>query len=108
MDIHHIASGISMIGTGFGLFSRVPQVYRTYKTKSAKDLSDKTLMMNITANSCFLFYAIVNEQYPIMGNCLSVITLESALLYMKNKFKIMKKSSSGIDLLDLENDLNES
>jgi len=29
-------------------------------------------------------------------------------LYMKNKFKVMKKSSSGIDLLDMENDLNES
>ena len=108
MNIHHIASGISMIGTVFGLFSRVPQVYRTYKTKSAKDLSDKTLMMNITANSCFLFYAIVNEQYPIMGNCLSVVVLEGMLLYMKNKFKVMKKSSSGIDLLDMENDLNES
>ncbi len=106
MDIHHIASFISMMGTGFGLFSRVPQVYRTYTTKSANDISSQTLAMNITANSCFLFYAIVNGQYPIMGNCLSVITLEGALLYMKSKFKVMKKSSSGIDLLAMENELN--
>jgi hypothetical protein len=43
-----------------------------------------------------------------MGNCLSVVVLESMLLYMKNKFKVMKKSSSGIDLLDMENDLSDS
>ena len=49
-------------------------------------------MMNITADFLFLFYAIVNEQYPIMGNCFaSVITLESALLYMKNKLGNEKK-----------------
>ena len=106
-DIHVFASYVSLFGTCCGLFSRVPQVYQTYTTKSAKDLSTKTLAINITANSCFLFYTIVNEQYPIMFNCMSVITLESSLIYMKYKFKDMKKSSSGVSLVDMV-DLSDS
>lgn len=101
VNIYDIANIVSMIGTTCGLFSRVPQVYRTYTTKSAGDLSSNTMLINITANSCFLFYMIVNEQYPIMINCLSVITLEGYLIYMKHKFGKMKKSSSQTDLLDM-------
>ena len=44
--------------------------------------------LNIFANSCFLFYMIVNEEYFIMFNCLSVITLEGSLLYMKKNLNI--------------------
>ena len=106
VDIHVFANYVSFIGTVCGLFSRVPQVYQTYTTKSAKDLSTKTLSINITANSCFLFYSIVNGQYPIILNCLSVITLESSLVYMKRNFKDIKKSSSGLSLVDMVDNEN--
>jgi uncharacterized protein with PQ loop repeat len=99
--IYNVASFVSMIGTCFGLFSRVPQVYKTYTTQSAGDLSNQTMLINITANSCFLFYTIVNEQYPIMLNCLSVITLEGSLVYMKHRFGQLKKSSSQTNLIDV-------
>ena len=99
--LNNIANIVSMIGTCCGLFSRVPQVYRTYTTKSAGDLSTNTMIMNITANSCFLFYTLVNEQYPLMINCLSVITLEGSLVIMKQKFGTMKKTSSQTDLLSM-------
>ena len=107
VNIYEIANGISMIGTLCGLFSRVPQVYRTYTTKSAGDLSTNTMLINITANSCFLFYMIVNGEYFIMFNCISVITLEGSLLYMKNHFKHMKKSSSQKSLVDMIDMVNE-
>jgi len=103
-SIHEIANFASIIGTCCGLFSRVPQVYRTYKTKSANDLSTNTMVINITANTCFLFYMIVNEQYPIVINCLSIITLEGSLIYMKNKFGKIKKSSSQTDLSKMNKD----
>ena len=104
--LKNFANFISVIGTGCGLFSRVPQVIKTYKSKSANDLSDKTMFINIFANSCFLFYMVVNEEYFIMFNCISVITLEGSLLFMKSKFKHMKKSSSQKSLVDMveEND----
>ena len=99
--LKNLANAISLIGTGCGLFSRVPQVIKTYKSKSANDLSNHTMGLNIFANSCFLFYMIVNEQWFIMINCLSVITLEGSLMLMKYNFKDMKKSSSGTSLVDL-------
>ena len=104
MIIEDIANIVSFIGTCCGLFSRVPQVYQTYTTKSAKDLSTKTLLINISANSCFLFYSIVHLQYPIILNCMSVITLESSLIYMKKTFGNVKKSSSNTNLIELELD----
>lgn len=104
VSIEYIANIVSIIGTCCGLCSRVPQVIKTYKTQSACDLSTQTMAINITANSCFLFYTIVHEQYPIMINCLTVITLESSLIYMKKKFGNMKKSSSQTDLLQMNLD----
>ena len=107
VNIHTLATYVSTLGTCSGLFSRVPQVYKTYKSKSAKDLSNHTMLINIGANSCFLFYTIVNEQYPIMLNCLSVIALEGSLVYMKHSFGQMKKSSSQTSLINLNELVNE-
>ena len=110
-NLETIASFVSLFGTCCGLVSRVPQVYKVYKSQSANDLSENTMRLNITANSCFLFYTLVHRQYPIMFNCLSVITLEGSLLYMKHKFGKMKKSSSqtslvGMDLSAMVNEEN--
>tara|TARA_Y100000389_G_scaffold50655_4_gene46360 strand:- start:1262 stop:1597 length:336 start_codon:yes stop_codon:yes gene_type:complete len=102
ISIESVANVVSIVGTCCGLFSRVPQVYKTYMSRSANDLSSQTLAINITANSCFLFYTIVHEQYPIMLNCITVITLESSLIYMKHKFGQMKKSSSQTDLIGMD------
>ena len=102
ITIEGIANVISMVGTACGLFSRVPQVYKVYTTKSAGDLSSQTMAINITANSCFLFYTLVHQQWPIMLNCLSVITLESSLVCMKYKYGQMKKSSSQTSLVAMD------
>jgi len=101
-NLETIASFVSLFGTACGLVSRVPQVYKVYKSQSANDLSENTMRLNITANSCFLFYTLVHQQYPIMFNCLSVITLEGSLLYMKHKFGKMKKSSSQTSLIGMD------
>ena len=69
--IHEIANFASVIGTCCGLFSRVPQVYQTYKTKSANDLSTNTIVINNKANTYFYCIWVYDEQYPIMINCLS-------------------------------------
>ena len=110
-NLETIASFVSLFGTACGLVSRCPQVYKVYKSQSSNDLSSNTMQLNITANSCFLFYTLVHQQYPIMLNCLAVITLEGSLLYMKHKFGKMKKSSSqtslvGMDLSAMVNEEN--
>ena len=108
ISLKDIANMISLVGTGCGLFSRVPQVYKTYKSQSANDLSSQTMMINITANCCFLFYSIIHEQYPILLNCTSVIILEGSLVYMKYKFGKIKKSSSQTSLVDMVQEDEES
>ena len=100
-NLETIASFVSLFGTACGLVSRVPQVHKVYKSQSSNDLSENTMRLNITANSCFLFYTLVHKQYPIMMNCLSVITLEGSLLYMKKRFGQMKKSSSQTSLVNM-------
>ena len=65
VSIEQVSNIVSIIGTCCGLCSRVPQVIKTYKTQSAGDLSSQTMAINITANSCFLFYTIVHQQYPL-------------------------------------------
>ena len=102
ISIESVANVVSIVGTCCGLFSRVPQVYKNYMSRSADDLSSQPLAINITANTCFLFYTIVHEQYPIMLNCITVITLESSLIYMKHRFGQMKKSSSQTDLIGMD------
>ena len=92
---------VGLFGAFLSGITFFPQVYRTYTTKSAGDLSTNTMVINIVANSCFLFYTLVNEQYPLMINCISVITLEGSLVYMKQKFGKMKKTSSQTDLLSM-------
>ena len=89
------------LGLCVDCFLVFPQVYKVYKSQSAGDLSSQTMAINITANTCFLFYTVVYQQWPIMLNCLSVITLESSLVYMKRKYGTMKKSSSQTSLVDM-------
>ena len=52
VDIFDIANGVSLIGTCLGLFSRVPQVYRTYKSKSANDRSASKSQDRISSLMC--------------------------------------------------------
>ena len=58
--------------------------------------------VSLFGTACGLFYTLVHEQYPIMMNCLAVITLEGSLLYMKHKFGNMKKSSSQTSLVGMD------
>ena len=104
MDITDVANIISLFGTLCSLFSRIPQIYKIYKSKSANDISSKSLVINITANSCFLFNTLVNKNYTISMNCIIVITFESTIIFMKNKYTHIKKSSSGLSLVDMIDD----
>ena len=54
--------------------------------------------MNIAANMCFLSYSVVHEQWPIALNNIAVVTLDGTLLYMRCKFRSLKKRHSETDL----------
>ena len=97
-----VTSVISLVGTALGVSSRVPQIIRVYQRKSAEDLSGRALVMNITANGCFLIYSASHAQWPIALNNIAVIALDGTLLALRQRYRGIKKRSSETDLTLLE------
>ena len=83
-DIYDVANVVSVIELVVVYFRVSLRFTKLINHVQQKTFQVQTMAINITANSCFLFYSLVNAQYPIMLNCLSVITLEGSLIYMKN------------------------
>ncbi|SEK91601.1 MtN3 and saliva related transmembrane protein [Aquimarina amphilecti] len=65
----------------------LPQVYKTWKTKSAESLSLSMLLIFVTGVSCWLGYGLLIKSLPII--LCNLITLISGflLLYFKIRYK---------------------
>jgi len=66
--------------------SLVPQVIKTWKTKSADDFSLAMLLTWCTGIACWVFYGILMAAEPIIFWNLGTLLLAGAILVMKNKF----------------------
>lgn len=67
-------------------FVFVPQVIRTWKLKSARDLSMATLVMMCTGLALWVIYGMLTGQVPVIAANSIVLLLTSAILVMKIKF----------------------
>lgn len=67
-------------------FVFVPQVIRTWKLKSARDLSMATLVMMCTGLALWVIYGALTSQAPIIAANGIVLALASAILVMKIKY----------------------
>lgn len=97
---------VSLCGTAMGITSRIPQIVRVWQRRSGDDLSARALGLNIAANLCFLTYSATHAQWPVAINNLAVVLLDGTLIGLRNKFRGMKKSSSGTDLAMLGEERN--
>jgi MtN3 and saliva related transmembrane protein len=66
--------------------SLVPQVIKTWKTKSADDFSLAMLLTWCTGIACWVFYGILMAAEPIIFWNLGPLLLAGAILAMKIKF----------------------
>ena len=66
--------------------SLVPQVIKTWKTKSADDFSLAMLLTWCTGIACWVFYGILMAAEPIIFWNLGTLLLAGAILVMKIKF----------------------
>lgn len=65
----------------------LPQVYKTWKTKSTKDLSFSWIAIFWTGLALWIIYGIMISQFPvILWNVISLILL-SVLFFFKLKYK---------------------
>ena len=67
-------------------FVFVPQVIRTWRLKSARDLSMATLVMMCAGLVLWVIYGALTNQTPVIAANGIVLFLASAILVMKIKF----------------------
>ena len=65
----------------------LPQVIKTWKSKSAKDLSLGMFLMFVLGVILWLIYGILIDSLPVMLANGATLLLSSALLYFKLVFK---------------------
>ncbi|MFH1224435.1 MAG: SemiSWEET family transporter [Candidatus Diapherotrites archaeon] len=64
----------------------LPQLFRTWTTKSAKDLSLWTLLIILAGSVLWLAYGIMIENMPVIATNTASITIVTALVWMKVKY----------------------
>ncbi len=85
MDTNNI---IGYVGTGVLAITLIPQVYKTFRSKQANDLSWTYLFLQIVANILFIIYGFGIGSLPVViSNCM-VSVLSLSLVFAKCKFPI--------------------
>lgn len=80
-------SAIGLIAGALTTISFLPQVIKTWKTKSAKDISLGMFMIFCTGVLLWLIYGFMVEDIPIIVANIFTFSLASTILYFKLTFK---------------------
>ena len=78
---------IGIIGAILSGITFFPQVYRTWKLKSAKDLSLTTILIILLSNIVWLIYAFKKNDMAIIYANFFVGSCALTILYFKLKYK---------------------
>lgn len=65
----------------------LPQVYKTWKTKSAESLSLSMLLIFMVGVLCWLVYGVLIDSFPIIAANLVTAILTFMLLFFKYTYK---------------------
>ena len=82
--------GIEILGMAAGTISSVtflPQVIKTWQTKSAKDISLWMFLLVTLSVIMWLVYGILKESIPIIYTNSAVLLMSLIMLYFKWKFR---------------------
>lgn len=78
---------LGIIAGAFTTAAFLPQVIKTWKSKSAKDLSLGMFLMFVLGVILWLIYGILIDSLPVILANSATLLLSSALLYFKLVFK---------------------
>lgn len=74
-------TALGLLAAALTTFSFLPQVIKTWRTKSAEDLSLGTFSMFCTGVFCWLIYGILIEDLPvILANVVTFVLAGSVLV----------------------------
>jgi MtN3 and saliva related transmembrane protein len=65
----------------------VPQVVKTYQSRSAKDLSLGMFLIFCTGTVCWLTYGILIDNLPVIAANTVTLALSSLLLFFKFRYR---------------------
>lgn len=78
---------LGFVAAAFTTIAFLPQVIKTYKSRSAAALSLSTFSMFTAGVLLWLVYGLLSKNAPIVIANLLTLILAVSLLYMKFKFK---------------------
>jgi len=94
-----------VIGNIINIIQNIPQIIKTYKTKSTKDFSGWFLLLRIIGNIIWTAYAIsINSMLMIINNMVTILS-SSFIGYYKIKEIINERRGQG--LLEYKQTLND-
>lgn len=78
---------LGLVAAGLTTVAFIPQVHKTWKTKSAKDLSLGMYLIFTSGVVLWLIYGILREDIPIIAANAVTLSLTLVLLYFKIFYK---------------------
>jgi MtN3 and saliva related transmembrane protein len=82
---------VGFVAGFFSMISFVPQVYKTFKTKSAKGVSSQMFVIVCLSNIFWITYGLVLGQMPIIMTNIVMLSLASTQLMLKIKYDKQNK-----------------
>ncbi|PZP42393.1 MAG: hypothetical protein DI598_16985 [Pseudopedobacter saltans] len=74
-------------GSAFSIVTLIPQVIKTWKSKSVRDISFATLLIQLIQVVAWLLYGILLKNMPLIIVNLFMFTNTFLLVIMKMKYK---------------------
>ncbi|NGP75359.1 hypothetical protein G3570_01850 [Balneolaceae bacterium YR4-1] len=78
---------LGLVAAGLTTVAFIPQVHKTWKTKSAKDLSLGMYLIFTSGVVLWLIYGILRKDIPIIAANAVTLSLTLVLLYFKIFYK---------------------
>lgn len=77
---------LGLIAGGLTTIAFIPQVYKTWKTKSAKDVSMHMFVLFITGVILWIVYGIVNNAPAVLLSNMAIFMLAALQICLKIKY----------------------
>lgn len=81
---------ISFVAIFTSIVSLIPQLYKTYKSRSAEDLSMCMLINFFICSLSWIAYGVITESLSVWLSNLIMIIFSALLIFFKIKFKKIK------------------
>lgn len=78
---------LGLVAAGLTTVAFIPQVHKTWKSRSAKDLSLGMYLIFTSGVILWLIYGILKEDIPIIAANVVTLSLTLILLYFKTFYK---------------------